>query len=162
MTVGLRFAAVLAAAVASAVSAGCGGGSDGGSEPGTLRDGVYEFELAEEYMLDNGLPADQAENENGVHETTLDNGSFTDRWHANNGTTGSCTGTYKADGNRVTFKWTTGCVGDWEMTYAVEGDTVSWQAIETLPPHNSDDDQKAAEVFNSIPWVRVGDVPESS
>lgn len=139
---------------------GCGGGSDGTSAA-PLQDGVYEFELTEEYMLQNGLPADQAENESGVHEETFDNGSFTDRWRASNGTTGSCTGTYEPDGNRVAFKWVGGCFGDWAMTYTINGDEVTWSDIETLAPHNTEEDQKAAEVFNGVPWVRVGDAPQS-
>jgi len=138
--------------------AGCGGGSDESTAP--LQDGVYEYELTEQYLLDNGISTSQAENESGVHQTTLDSGSFIDRWRSESGTTGSCRGTYEADGNRVTFRWTSGCFGDWEASYAVEGDQVTWSDIEALPPHDSDEDQKVSEVFSGAPWTRVGDVPE--
>ena len=43
------------------------------------------------------------------------------------------------------------------MTYAVDGDTVTWSDHEALPPAASDEDQKVTEVFNSVPWTRVGD-----
>ena len=49
-----------------------------------------------------------------------------------------------------------GCFGDWEMTYVVEGDTVTW-SDRGLPPYDDDEEQEVAEVFNSVPWMRVGD-----
>ena len=74
-----------------------------------------------------------------------------------NGSTGSCSGTYEeGDESRVTFKWSTGCFGDWAMTYTVDGDTVTWSDHEALRAA-SDEDQKVTEVFNSVPWTRVGD-----
>lgn len=147
---------VLALAVALA-AAGCGGGSDEASEP--LQAGVYEYELTEQYLLDNGISQFQAEEESGKHEATLwDDGAFVDSWRTTAGKTGSCRGTYEAgDDRRVTFKWTSGCFGDWEMKYAVEGDEVTWSDQEALPPYDSDEDQKVNEVFNSVPWTRVGD-----
>ncbi len=47
------------------------------------------------------------------------------------------------------------------MSYTVDGDQVTWSDIEALPPHDSDEDQKISEVFNSVPWTRVGDAPAS-
>ena len=138
---------------------GCGGSAEtSSSEP--LRAGVYEYELTEEYLLESGIGQAQAEQESGQHEATLrDDGSFKDAWRTADGSAGSCQGTYsEGDGRLVTFKWTYGCFGDWEMTYAVEGDTVTWGDIEVLPPYDDDEEQKVAEVFNSVPWTRVGDV----
>ena len=146
------------AAIASvAVLAGCGGSSES-TQP--LQDGVYESELTEQYLLDNGISAEQADNESGVHETTLDGGSFVDRWKSESGTTGTCTGSYEEDGNRVTFRWESGCFGDWEMSYSIDGDVVTWSDVEALPPHDTENDQQVAEVFNGVPWTRIGDVPE--
>lgn len=152
----MRLAAV-AIAVALVAVAGCGGGSEEVTEP--LRDGVYEYELSEEYLLENGIGTQQAEDESGVHETTLDGGTFVDRWRTDQGSTGSCRGTYEADGSRVTFKWESGCFGDWAMSYTVNGDQVTWDDIEALPPWDSDEDQKTNEVFSSVPWTRTGDAP---
>jgi hypothetical protein len=138
--------------------AGCGGSDDSSSsEP--LRQGVYEYELTEQYLLENGISQFQAEQESGVHETTLGaDGSFVDSWRTAENKTGSCRGTYaEGDDNRVTFKWTSGCFGDWEMTHSVEGEVVSWSDVEALPPYNDDEEKKVAEVFNSQPWTRVGD-----
>lgn len=146
---------ILALAVA-AVAAGCGGRSKEATEP--LRDGIYEYELPQKYLLDNGIGEAQAEAESGAHTATLDGGSFVDVWRTAENRTGSCRGEYTADGNRVTFKWTSGCFGDWEMTYAVEGDQVTWSDQKSLPPWNSEEDQRVNEVFNSVPWTRVGDV----
>ena len=39
--------------------------------------------------------------------------------------------------------------GDWAMTYAVDGDVVTWSDVEALPPHDGDEEQKVAEVFNT-------------
>jgi hypothetical protein len=142
--------------VVAAVAAGCGGGSD--DDSATLQSGIYAYELTEEYLVDNGISAEQAANESGEHQAILrDDGAFTDSWTTAKGETGSCSGTYEErDGARVIFKWTTGCFGDWEMTYAVDGDQVTWSDHEALPPA-SDEDQKITEVFNSVPWTRVGD-----
>jgi hypothetical protein len=142
--------------------AGCGGGgSDDASEP--LQTGVYEYELTEQYLLDNGISTGQAANESGQQEVTLEeDGTFLVRWETAAGTTGSCRGTYEEDDDQhVSFHFTSGCFGDWEMTYAVEGDTVTWGDQEALPPYDSDEDQKVSEVFNSVPWTRVGDASGS-
>lgn len=151
---------MLLAIIGTVVAAGCGGGSDEATEP--LQDGVYEYELTEEYLLENGIATEQAANESGTHEATLDEGELVDRWETATGSTGSCRGTYEeGDDSLVTFRWTSGCFGDWEMRYAVDGDTVTWSDQKALPPYDSDEEQKVNEVFNSVPWTRVGDVPES-
>jgi hypothetical protein len=139
------------------LAAGCGG-SDTPSEP--LRDGVYEYELSKSYLLENGIGQYQADEESGMHTATLDGGSFEDKWTTAEGRSNSCRGTYEADGTLVTFRWTYNCWGDWEMRYGVEGATVTWSDVEALPPYDTDEDQNVTEVFNGIPWKRVGDVPK--
>jgi hypothetical protein len=138
------------------VAAGCGGGSDGDSS--ALQAGIYTYELTEEYLVENGISAEQAANESGKHQAILrDDGAFQDTWTTANGESGACFGTYEeGDSRRVTFRWTAGCFGDWEMTYTVDGATVTWSDQEALPPA-SDEDQRVTEVFNSVPWTRVGD-----
>jgi hypothetical protein len=148
----------IAALVATALFAGCAGGS-GGSEAG-LRDGVYEFELTEAYLRENGVPAQHARSESGVHELTLDRGSFVDRWRTADGAAGSCWGVYAVEGNRITFRWTGGCTGDWAMSYSVDGDRVTWSDVDALDPKAGSEEQKVTEVFNGVPWTRTGDVPE--
>jgi hypothetical protein len=144
--------------LALAALAGCGGSSDSESSA-PLQTGVYEYELTEQYLLENGISQFQAESESGKHKTTLAaDGSFVDSWRTAENKIGSCRGTYEeGDDNRVVFKWTSGCFGDWEMTYSVEADTVAWSDQEALPPYDTDEDQKVNEVFNSVPWTRVGD-----
>ena len=148
---------LLLTAVVALVAAGCGGSSDDASS--SLQAGIYTYELTEQYLVENGISAEQAANESGKHQAILrEDGAFSDSWTTTAGSTGSCSGTYEeSDDSRVTFKWSTGCFGDWEMTYAVDGDTVTWSDHEALPPA-SDEDQKVTEVFNSVPWTRVGDV----
>ncbi|HEX4747219.1 MAG TPA: hypothetical protein VFU99_10095 [Gaiellaceae bacterium] len=149
---------VIACAVGVAALAGCGGSDDSASsEP--LQAGVYEYELTEQYLLENGISEFAAERESGVHRSTLgDDGSFVDSWKTADGLTGSCRGTYEeGDSNRVTFKWTSGCFGDWEMTYSVEGKTVTWSDPEALPPYDDEEEKRVKVVFNSVPWTRVAD-----
>ncbi len=150
-----RLVLVLVIALAGA---GCGGGSDEQTAP--LRAGVYEYELTKQYLLENGIGEAQAEGESGVHTTTLwEDGAFVDKWRTAENRIGSCRGTYEEnDGSRVTFRWTSGCFGDWEMTYAVEGNRVTWSDQKPLPPYDSDEDEKVNKVFNSVPWTRIGDV----
>lgn len=151
-------AVVLVLALASLAAAGCGGSSD--DDAAALQSGIYAYELTEEYLVENGISAEQAANESGKHQAILrDDGAFTDSWTTANGGSGSCSGTYEeGDASRVTFKWTTGCFGDWEMTYTVDGDQVTWSDQKALAPYDSDEDQMVNEVFNSVPWTRVGDV----
>ena len=148
--------ALMLGLVVALVAVGCGGSSDDASS--SLQAGIYTYELTEQYLVENGISAEQAANESGKHQAILrDDGAFTDSWTTAKGSSGSCSGTYdEEDGNRVTFKWSTGCFGDWEMTYSVEADTVTWSEHEALPPA-SDEDQKVTKVFNSVPWTRVGD-----
>lgn len=151
-------ARVTVVAVAVLVLAGCGGGSEAGSDG--LRDGVYAFELTEEYLLENGIAAEQARDESGAHELTLDGGRFIDRWRTEQGGVGSCWGTYSAAGTRVTFRFRGGCIGDWAMTYSLDGDVVTWSDIKALDPGAGPEEQAVTEVFNGVPWTRTGDVPE--
>ena len=138
-------------------AAGCGGAEDAASPP--LRNGVYQYELTQQYLLDNGISQFQAESESGTHKTTLDGPDFVDTWKTAEGRTGSCRGTYETDGTLVTFRWSSGCWGDWEMRYSVDGETVSWSDVDALPPYDTEEDQKVSEVFNGVPWTRVGNVP---
>lgn len=149
--------AAFALATMALAAAGCGGGSGAGS--GELQPGTYEFELTKEYLMKSGIGRAQAERESGRHTAMIgDGGAFSDSWKTAAGETGACYGTYKEDGSsRVTFRWSSGCYGDWSMTYSIDGDTVAWSEIETLPPYNSKEDQKIAVTFNSVPWTRVGD-----
>jgi len=149
---GRKASAVL---VATALLGGCAGASDR-----DLRDGVYEFELTEAYLLRNGVAEEQARSESGVHEVTLDRGSFVDRWRAADGTVGSCAGVYTFQGSRAAFRWTDGCAGDWSVTYSLDGDRVRWSGVEPLDPGAGAQTQRVAEVFNSVPWTWRRDVPE--
>ena len=150
-----RIAQLALGLVTLTVLAGCGGGSSDTS--GTLREGVYEYELTEDYLRQSGIPAEQAANENGAHEVTLNAGRFIDRWRTGSGTLGSCWGTYAAAGNVVTFRFTGGCFGDWSMRFALDDDVVAWSDIKALPPHDGTEEQKVAEAFNGVPWTRIGD-----
>ncbi len=152
----LRYTVLLA--VTAALLGGCGGGSD--ANDNALSGGVYRYELTERYLLDHGIGAEQARGESGVHEITLDRGRFVDRWRTEDGTVGSCAGTYVADAKRVTFRWTDGCTGDWAMSYSVDGNVVRWSEFEPLDPNAGPEEEKVTEVFNRVPWTRVGDVPE--
>ena len=142
--------------VVALVAAGCGGSSDEASS--TLQAGIYSTSSPRSTCVENGISAEQAAER--VGEAPGDpprRRRVHDSWTTANGSTGSCSGTYEeGDESRVTFKWSTGCFGDWAMTYTVDGDTVTWSDHEALPPA-SDEDQKVTEVFNSVPWTRVGD-----
>ena len=148
--------AAVACATVALTATGCGGGSDRGSAQ--LRPGTYEYELTEQYLVENGIELQQAKRESGRHTASLgDGGAFSDSWRTADGTTGACYGTYKeGDSKRVTFRWSSGCVGDWSMTYRVDGDTVTWSEVESLPPA-SEEDKRINEVFNSVPWRRAAD-----
>jgi len=147
---------LLAVAAVAAVAGGCGEAESSGG----LRDGVYVYDLSREYLRRNGIPAEQARTESGVHRITIDRGSFIDRWRTADGTVGACTGVYSLDGNRAAFHWTGGCTGDWAMSYAADGDRLSWSEIEPLDARAGPAEQRVTEVFNSVPWTRTGEKPK--
>ena len=149
--------ALVSIAFLATAAAGCGR-SDGDGH--ALRDGVYEFRLTEVYLRQNGVPAQLARSESGLHQFTLDRGSFVDRWRSPAGTVGACWGAYVKDGNQVTFRWTGGCTGDWAMRYSLRGDVVTWSDFQPLAPGAGPEEQKVAEVFNGVAWTRVGGVSE--
>ena len=152
----MRYGGALALTlVLAGTLAGCGG--DGREAQTSLREGVYEYELSESYLLERGLPPEQAANENGAHEVTLSDGRFIDRWLNGRGVRGSCWGTYAESGNGVTFRFTGGCFGDWSMRYELAGDVVEWSGVKALAPNDGPEEQDVAEVFNGVPWTRVGD-----
>lgn len=152
----MRLMTVMVSLAAAAALAGCGG-DEGSGQP--LRDGVYKAELTKSYLLQNGISRAQADGESGVHTITLAGGSFVDRWRTAEGRTGACRGTYESEGSRVTFRWVSGCFGDWAMTYSVDGGVVTWSDFKALPPYDGDEEQKVTEVFNDLPWTRVGEAP---
>lgn len=153
----LKVATVVCLLAATALAA-CGG--DSAAREAGFRDGVYEFELTERYLRQNGFSAEHARKEAAAHEITLDRGSFVDRWRAQDGTVGCCAGVVSLEGTRATFRWTDGCTGDWAMSFAVDGDRVTWSDVEPLDPSAGPGEQQVIEVFNGVPWTRTGDVPE--
>jgi hypothetical protein len=46
------------------------------------------------------------------------------------------------------------------MTYGLDGDSVTWSDVEPLDPEAGAEEQRLAEVFNGVPWMRTRDVPE--
>ena len=124
---------ILTLAIAS-LAAGCGGGSEEASEP--LQAGVYEYELTEQYLLDNGISQFQAENGVGRSQGDARRGRLVLGLVEDGGGRRARAAERTRKGTRAvsTFKWTSGCFGDWEMTYSVDGDTVTWSDQEALPP----------------------------
>ena len=152
-----RLACLLGVLGLTLAPAACGGSDGPSGEP--LRAGVYEYELTKDYLRGNGISRHQTEQESGRHTVILrGDGTFTDSWRTADGLTGACSGRFsEADDRVVTFTWTSGCFGDWEMRYAVEAGRVSWSDQKALPPYDSDEDQTVTEVFNGVPWRRTGD-----
>lgn len=142
--------ALAAAAVLVLGLAGCTGSDQAAAE------GEYESATAADYLVQRGIAKEQAVGrDGGTHRLTLTNGSFTEAWTNALGEQKSCTGTYRDDGGRVTFTWISGCFGDWSASYAIDGDEVAWTDVEALPPYDSAEDQRQAEIFNAVPWTRT-------
>ena len=124
-----------------------------GRDQGVL-DGVYRYEVTEQYMLDHGVQAPTAHDESGVHTLTLSHGTFSDAWTypANQD---SCSGVFSIEGTRLTLRWREGCTGDTSAVYERAGDTLRWSQVESLPPFDSDYDQQLNEAFWGVPYLRV-------
>ena len=140
----------------AAASAGGGAGANVGDQ--TALDGVYRYEVTEEYLLERGLESVQARDESGVHTFTMSHGQFIDAW-TNGAREDSCQGTFTIDGSRVTLRWTRNCTGDSSAVYERESDIIRWSQVESLPPHDTEADQLVNEAFWGVPYTRVGDAP---
>ena len=140
-------------------SAGCGGSGDVASEP--LRDGVYEYELTQQYLLDNGISQFQAETESGRASHDPRRQELRRHVEDSRGPYWLVQGDRSStDGTLVTFRWTSGCWGDWEMQYRVEGESVTWSDVERASALRHRRGPEVSEVFNGVPWTRIGTVPQ--
>jgi hypothetical protein len=157
----MRAALSTIAGLAAAIALGGCGGSEAAPVHATALEGVWEYELTYDYLVENGISIAQAEAESGAHTATLANGEFTDQWRTAENRTGSCSGVYTVEGATVTFHWSTGCFGDWQMSPEINGDEITWTDIQALPPYDDEEEKKVNEVFNSVPWTRSGDAPKS-
>ena len=88
----------------------------------------------------------------------MSHGAFTDAW-VNGVADGSCSGTFTLEGRSVTLRWTFGCTGDTRAAYERVGDVLRWSQVESLPPNDTDYDQKVNEAFWGVPYTRIGDAP---
>ena len=93
-----------------------------------LRDGVYEYELTQRVPASTTASAARRPSRSpGMHTATLGRRLVHDCWRTADGRSGSLPGrTAGDDGNRVTFQWTDGCFGDWEMTHSSRRRRVTW------------------------------------
>lgn len=134
-------------------------GADVATGDQSVLDGLYRYEVTEEYLIEQGVDRAEARNDWGVHTFTMSAGTFSDTWTNSVVGTYSCEGTFKLDRRIVTFSWTVGCFGDIRTSYTLTGGQIQWSEVEALPPHDSAADQTNAEAFQSVPYVRIGDAP---
>jgi len=125
----------------------------------SVLDGIYRYEVTEEYLIKQGVDQAEARNDWGVHTFTMSAGTFSDAWTNSAAGTHSCEGIFKIEGRIVTFTWTRGCFGDVRAEYTLSGDQIQWSNVQALPPHDSATDQTNAEAFQSVPYTRIGDAP---
>jgi TRAP-type transport system periplasmic protein len=126
-------------------------------EPALTIDGIHRQDVTVEHLMSYGVSEAKARQEAGVQTWTLDRGDFSLHYQDN-----VCRGTYVVDGDRATFTMTSGCTGAWMMTASIEPDRIFWTDVEVLPPWNSAEFQLESEAFASVPWIRVGEVPEAN
>ena len=142
--------------VIALVAVGCGGGSDEQTAP--LRTGVYEYELTEQYLLDSGISEHQAATESGAHTTMLsEDGTFVDSWRTAEGRTAPAGHVRERPGEPRHLQVDERMLRRLGDVVCGRGRQVTWSDQKPLPPYESDEDQKVTEVFNSVPWTRVGE-----
>jgi hypothetical protein len=132
--------------------------ADVGTGDQSVLDGIYRYEVTEEYLLAKGVEPGSAHADWGVHTFTMANGVFTDAW-SNPVDTVSCAGTYTIHGRRVTLRFTRNCFGDSRASFLRVGDVLRWSDIESLPPFDTAEFQASNEAFWGVPYTRIGDAP---
>ena len=125
--------------------------------PRTGLDGVYRYELTEEYLIAEGIPESTAKQNAGITTVTIHDDVYTEQW--SNAALGdkTCLGTSETDGQRISVRWTpgAGCEGAWSMTATTAGDQLTWSDIEPARAGESND----YAVYYATPWTRIGDAP---
>ena len=61
-------------------------------------------------------------------------------------------------GDRVSFRYTSGCAGAVAMTASNEGDRITWSDAEGLPPYNTPEYRLDWQAFAAVPWIKVADI----
>jgi hypothetical protein len=143
-------------------STGCGSETPtagGTSAPVTQTglDGVYRYEVSEEYLVAGGIPEGQAKLDAGITTVTIRGGVYSEQW--SNAALGdkTCVGTLAAEGPRISVRWTPGggCDGSWSMTATSTGDQITWSDVEPARTGAFND----YAVYYAKPWTRIGDAP---
>lgn len=128
--------------------------------PGTGLDGVYRYDLTEEYLIAQGISESKAKQNAGITTVTIHDGIYTEQW--SNAALGdkTCLGTSETDGQRISVRWTpgAGCEGAWLMTATTVGDQLTWSDIEPARAGEVND----YAVYYDTPWTRIGDAPAAS
>ena len=137
--------------------AGCGGGTDEDAAAGSATASTT-YELTEEYLVENGISAEQArERIRRARGDPPRRRRFIDRWRTATVRTGSCWGTYSEGTGSASLSVSSGLrrrLGDEVRGRGRRRDLVEHRGA---PADDPEEDQKITEVFNSVPWTRVGD-----
>lgn len=127
------------------------------ASPATGLDGVYRYDLTEEYLITAGISESLAKQNSGITTVTIQEGVYTEQW--SNAALGNktCLGTSETDGARLTVRWTpgAGCEGAWSMTATTTGDQLTWSDIRPARAGEFND----YAVYYATPWTRIGDAP---
>jgi TRAP-type transport system periplasmic protein len=126
---------------------------DSSPDPVLAFDGVYRQDVTAQHLMDFGVSEAKARQESGVQTWTLEQGAFRLEYQDN-----VCRGTYDVDDMTLTFRFVSGCSGDFSQTAIFEGEQIRWTDVAVLPPHDSPEFQRELEAFASVPWTKVGDV----
>jgi TRAP-type C4-dicarboxylate transport system substrate-binding protein len=134
--------------------------SSGDEEP-AIADGVYRYEITEEYLVDGGIDPGQAAKDAGVSTVTMKDGVYTETWRNEVVGKNHCTGKYVVVGSRMFMQFTPGggCVGAWTATATVDDGSVTWSEIQAIPP-DAPEYTAEWEVYLGQPWTRIGDVDD--
>jgi hypothetical protein len=124
-------------------------------DPATGLDGVYRYDLTEEYLIAAGISESLAKQNSGITTVTIYDGVYTEQW--SNAALGNktCLGTSETEGARLSVRWTpgAGCQGAWSMTATTAGDQLTWSDIEPARAGEVND----YAVYYATPWTRIGD-----
>lgn len=120
-------------------------------------EGVWRFEVTFADFAAQGIDRTAASSEVGVHTVTLEDGELIEEWQQPQGPK-VCRARYDVAGDRVTFEYYSGCEAKFSATASIQGDRIDWSDPESLPPKSGPEYQPFDEAYNSVPWIRIGDV----
>jgi hypothetical protein len=118
-------------------------------------DGVWRVDVPYDAGVAEGLDPDVAAGEFGLQTIRMQGGSYEWTWRARGGDQ-SCKGSYRVDGDRITFADSQDCgSATWDARFRRDGDTLRWSGAHSHAAGDTQDQIIREQLNGTRPWKRI-------